>query len=87
MLNLFGVPVPDEVAAAFIAAAANKRAEEAKKSFKPGDPFGKNEVPDAESKAKKSAETAKKFLGAYMEQGFSRSEALELIKSNLNTKF
>lgn len=87
MLNLFGVPVPDEFATAFLAAAANKRAEEAKKAFKPDDPFGRKEVPDVESKAKKSADTAKKFFDAYMAQGFSRSEAFELVKNNLNTKF
>lgn len=87
MLNLFGVPVPDDVAAAFLAAAASKRTEEAKKAYKPDDPFGKKESPDVESKAKKSADTAKKFLNAYMAQGFSRSEAFELTKSNLNTKF
>lgn len=87
MMNLFGVPVPDDVAAAFIAAAASRRAEESKKAYKPDDPFRKNEVPDAESKAKKSAETAKKFFDAYMDQGFSREEAFELTKGNLNTKF
>lgn len=85
MLNLFGVPVPDDVAAAFIAAAASKKAEDAKKAYKPENPWGK-EAPDMESKAKKSAETAKKFLDAYMAQGFSRSEAFELTKGNLYTK-
>ncbi len=86
MMNLFGIPVPDDVAAAFLAA-TSKRVEEAKKSYKPGDPFGKNEAPDTESKAKKSAGTAKKFFDAYMAEGFSREEALELTKGNLNTKF
>ena len=86
MLNLFGVPVPDDIAAAFIAAAASKRAEESKKAYKPEHPWGK-EAPDSESKAKKSAETAKKFFDAYMDQGFSREEAFELTKGNLNTKF
>lgn len=87
MMNLFGIPVPDDVAAAFLAAAASKRAEEAKKGYKPDDPFKKNEAPDTESKAKKSAGTAKKFLDAYMAEGFSREEAFELTKGNLNTKF
>lgn len=86
MLNLFGVPVPDEVAAAFVAAAANKKAEDAKKAYKPENPWGK-ETPDIEGKAKKSAETAKKFFDAYMAEGFSREEAFELTKGNLNTKF
>ena len=87
MMNLFGVPIPDEVAAAFLAAAASKSAEGAKKAYKPDDPFKKNEVPDAESKAKKSAGIAKKFFDAYMAEGFSREEAFELTKGNLNTKF
>jgi hypothetical protein len=87
MLNLFGVPVPDNVAAAFLAAAANKRQEEAKEAYKPADLSGKKEAPDMESKAKKSADTAKKFFDAYLAEGFSRSEALELTKGNLNTKF
>lgn len=87
MLNLFGVPVPDDVAAAFLAAAATKRAEEAKKGFKPDNPFGRKESPDIEEKAKKSAETAKKFLDAYIAQGFNRMEAFELTKGNLNIKF
>lgn len=86
MINLFGVPVPDDVASAFLAAAASKRAEGAKKSYKPENLWGE-EAPDTESKAKKSAETAKKFFDAYMAKGFSREEALELTKSNLNTKF
>lgn len=86
MMNLFGVPIPDDVAAAFLAAAASKRAEEAKKGYKPENPWGK-EAPDTESKAKKSAGTAKKFLDAYMAEGFSREEAFELTKGNLNTKF
>ena len=76
MMKLFGIPVPDDVAAAFITAAASKKAEDAK-----------NEVPDAESKAKKSAGIAKKFFDAYMAEGFSREEAFELTKGNLNTKF
>ncbi len=87
MLNLFGLPIPDDVAAAFLAAAANKRQEEAKKAYKPDDPFDKKESTDKGSKAKKSADTAKKFLDAYMAQGFTRSEAFELTKGNLNTKF
>ena len=86
MLNLFGVPVPDDIAAAFIAAAASKRAEESKKAYKPENPWGK-EAPNMESKAKKSAGTAKKFFDAYMAEGFSREEAFELTKGNLNTKF
>lgn len=86
MLNLFGVPVPDEVAAAFLAAAASKRAEGAKKAYNPENPWGK-EAPDVEGKAKKSAETAKKFFDAYISQGFTRAEAFELTKGNLNTKF
>lgn len=85
MLNLFGVPVPDEVAAAFVAAAANKKAEDAKKAYKPENPWGK-EAPDMRNKAKKSAETAKKFFDAYMAEGFSREEAFELTKGNLYTK-
>ena len=87
MMNLFGVPVSDDVVAAFLAAAANKRQEEAKKAFKPDSPFGKKESQDVENKAKKSADTAKKFFDAYMAQGFTRSEAFELTKGNLNTKF
>lgn len=87
MMNLFGVPVPDDVVAALFTAIASKRREEAKTAFKPGDPFGKNEAPDTERKAKKSAGTAKKFLDAYMAEGFSREEAFELTKGNLNTKF
>ena len=87
MLNLFGVPVPDNVAAAFLAAAANKRQAEAKEAYTPADLSGKQEAPDMESKAKKSADTAKKFFDAYLAEGFSRSEALELTKGNLNTKF
>ena len=86
-MNLFGVPVSDDVVAAFLAAAANKRQEEAKKAFKPDSPFGKKESQDVENKAKKSADTAKKFFDAYMDQGFSREEAFELTKGNLNTKF
>lgn len=87
MMNLFGVPVPDDVAAALFTAIASKRREEAKTAFKPGEPFGKKEAPDIEGKAKKSADTAKKFFDAYMEQGFSREEALKLTIGNLNTKF
>ena len=87
MMNLFGIPVPDDVAAAFLAAAADKKREEAKKSFKPDSPFGKKESQDVENKAKKSAGTAKKFLDAYMAEGFNREEAFELTKGNLNTKF
>ena len=87
MMNLFGIPVPDDVAAAFLAAAANKRQEEAKKAFKPDKPFGEKEVTDVEAKAKKSAGTAKKFFDAYMAEGFSREEAFELTKGNLNVKF
>ena len=86
-MNLFGIPVPDEAAAAFLAAAANKKAEEAKKAYKPGEPFGRNEASDMGSKAKKSAGTAKKFFDAYIAEGFSREEAFELTKGNLNTKF
>ena len=86
MLNLFGVPGPDDVAAAFITAAASKKAEDAKKAYKPENPWGK-EAPDMESKAKKSAGTAKKFFDAYVAEGFSREEAFELTKGNLNTKF
>ncbi|RKJ00476.1 hypothetical protein D7X87_22815 [bacterium D16-54] len=87
MMNLFGVPVSDDVAAAFLAAAANKRQEEAKKAFKPDSPFGKKESQDVENKAKKSADTAKKFFDAYMAQGFTRAEAFKLTVGNLNTKF
>ena len=87
MMNLFGVPIPDDVAAAFLAAAANKRQEEAKKAFKPDSPFGKKESQDVENKAKKSADTAKKFFDAYMAQGFTRAEAFKLTVGNLNTKF
>ena len=86
MLNLFGVPVPDDVAAAFLAAAANKRQKEAKEAYKPENLWGK-EAPDMESKAKRSADTAKRFFDAYLAEGFSRLEALELTKGNLNTKF
>jgi hypothetical protein len=87
MMNLFGVPVSDDVVAAFLAAAANKRQEEAKKAFKPDSPFGKKESQDVENKAKKSADTAKKFFDAYMAQGFTRAEAFKLTVGNLNTKF
>lgn len=87
MWDLFGVPVSDDVAAAFLAAAASKRQEEAKRAYKPDDSFGKKEAHDMEGKAKKSADTAKRFLDAYIAQGFSRSEAFELTKDNLNTKF
>lgn len=62
MLNLFGVSVPDDVVAAFLAAAASKRQEEAKRAYKPDDPFGKKEAHDMEGKAKKSADTAKNSL-------------------------
>ena len=86
MMNLFGILVPDDVAAAFLAAAANKRAEGAKKAYKPENPWGK-EAPDTESKAKKSAGTAKKFFDAYMAEGFSREEAFELTKGNRNVIF
>ena len=86
-MNLFGVPVSDDVVAAFLAAAANKRQEEAKKAFKPDSPFGKKESQDVENKAKKSADTAKKFFDAYMAQGFTRAEAFKLTVGNLNTKF
>lgn len=86
MMNLFGIPVSDDVVAAFLSAAASKRQEEAKKAFKPENPWRK-EAPDTESKAKKSAGTAKKFFDAYMAEGFSREEAFELTKGNLNTKF
>ena len=86
MMNLFGIPVPDDVAAAFLAAAASKKAEDAKKAYKPENPWGK-EAPNMESKAKKSAGTAKKFFEAYMAEGFSREEAFELTKGNLNVKF
>ena len=87
MMNLFGVPVSDDVVAAFLAAAANKRQEEAKKAFKPDSPFGKKESQDVENKAKKSADTAKKFFDAYMARGFTRAEAFKLTVGNLNTKF
>ena len=87
MMNLFGVPVSDDVVAAFLAAAADKKREEAKKSFKPDYPFGKKESQDVENKAKKSADTAKKFFDAYMAQGFTRAEAFKLTVGNLNTKF
>lgn len=87
MMNLFGVPVSDDVVAAFLAAAADKKREEAKKSFKPDSPFGKKESQDVENKAKKSADTAKKFFDAYMAQGFTRAEAFKLTVGNLNTKF
>ena len=86
-MNLFGVPVPDDVAAAFLAAVACKRQEEAKKAFKPDAPFDKKKAPDIEAKAKKSADTAKKFFDAYMAQGFTRGEAIKLVIGNLNTKF
>lgn len=87
MMNLFGVPVSDDVVAALLSAAASKRQEEAKKAFKPDKPFGEKEVTDVEAKAKKSAETAKKFFDAYMAQGFTRVEAFRLTVGNLNTKF
>lgn len=87
MMNLFGVPVSDDVVAAFLAAAADKKREEAKKAFKPDSPFGKKESQDVENKAKKSADTAKKFFDAYMAQGFTRAEAFKLTVGNLNTKF
>jgi len=87
MMNLFGVPVPDDVAAAFLAATANKRAEEVKKSFKSDAPFSKNGPSDIEGKAKRSADAAKKFFDAYMEQGFTREEAFKLTIGNLNIKF
>lgn len=87
MMNLFGIPVPDDVAAAFLAAAASKRQEEAKKDFKPENSIGKKEGADTKMKAEKSADTAKKFFDAYIAEGFSREEAFELTKGNLNTKF
>ena len=86
-MNLFGVPVSDDVVAAFLGAAADKKREEAKKAFKPDSPFGKKESQDAENKAKKSADTAKKFFDAYMSQWFTRAEAFKLTVGNLNTKF
>lgn len=87
MLNLFGIPVSDDVVAAFLAAAVNKRQEEAKKAYKPENPLGKKEAPDMESRAKKSANTAKRLFDAYVAEGFSREEAFELTKGNLYTKF
>lgn len=86
-MNLFGVPVPDDVVKAAMLAAVNKRQEEAKKTFNPDTPFDKKETPDVETKAKKSAETAKNFFDAYMKCGFTRAEALKLTIGNLNTKF
>lgn len=86
MLDLFGVPVPDDVVAALLAAAADKRQAGAKKAFKADDPIGKKKAPDVGAKAERSAEVAKKFFDAYMEQGFTRAEALKLTIGNLNTK-
>lgn len=86
-MNLFGIPVSDDIVAAFLAAAADKRHEEAKKAFKSDGAFGKKETADVETKAKKSADTAKKFFDAYVAQGFTRTEALKLTIGNLNTKF
>ena len=83
MNNPFGIP--DELMNAVISAAF-KQQQEMKKGYKPENPWGK-EAPDTESKAKKSAGTAKKFLDAYMAEGFSREEAFELTKGNLNVKF
>lgn len=85
MLDLFGVPVPDDVAAAFLAAVASKRSKGAKKAYEPDDP-PKKEAPDVGAKAERSAEVAKKFFDAYMAQGFTRAEALKLTIGNLNTK-
>ncbi len=85
-MNLFGMPVSDDVVAAFLAAAASKQNAEAKKAFRPDASFSKKEPQEDEAKAKKSAETAKKFFDAYVAQGFSHSEAFELTKNNLNTK-
>lgn len=87
MMNLFGIPVSDDVVAALLAAAVDKRQAEAKKAFKPDDPFGKKEAPDVGAKAERSANTAKKFFDAYMAQGFTRVEAFRLTVGNLNTKF
>ena len=87
MMNLFGIPVSDDIVAAFLAAPADKRQEGAKKAFKFEDSFGKKESLDVETKARRSAETAKKFFDAYMEQGFTRGEAIKLTIANLNTKF
>ena len=86
MLDLFGVPVPDDVVAAFLAAAASKKAVGAKKAYRPEDPFGEKEAPDVGAKAERSADVAKKFFDAYMAQGFTRAEALKLTIGNVNTK-
>lgn len=75
------------VAAAILSAIGDKRQEEAKRAFKPLDTSRKREAPDIEIKAKKSADTAKKYFDAYMAQGFTRGEALKLTIANLNTKF
>lgn len=85
MNNPFGLP--DEVMSAVIAAALNNQ----KKGYTPENPFGKEpekKPPDVGEKAKKSADTAKKFFDAYVAAGFTEAQAFELTKkSNLNTKF
>lgn len=87
MVNLFGIPVPDDVAAAVFAAVSDKQREVKKKAFKPDEPLTKKDVLDVEAKAEKSADMAKKFFDAYMAQGFTRREALKLTIGNLNVKF
>lgn len=87
MVNLFGVPVPDDVAATILAAVSDKQKEGKKKGFKPDEPLAKKDTLDVETKAGKSADTAKKFFDAYMAQGFTRAEAFKLTNGNLNVKF
>lgn len=87
MVNLFGIPVPDDVAAAVFAAVSDKQREAKKKAFKPDESLTKKDVLDVEAKAEKSADMAKKFFDAYMAQGFTRREALKLTIGNLNVKF
>lgn len=83
MANEFGFS--NDAVAAFIAAAM--KLQETKKGYRPDDPFRRKGASDVESEAKKSADTAKKFFDAHMAQGFSRQEAFELTKGNLNAKF
>lgn len=77
MSNPFGIP--DDMLDIFIKAAVKQSME---KSRTPENPF---KVDPAEM-AKKSASTAKQLFDAYVEAGFTKEQAFELVKGIVTTK-